>query len=169
MLEKLRKPGGWWRLWIVISAVWTAIVITSETANFDFSRDVSGTIAGRQPITVENVPYYLTRTKIKQRTEQGIHRENEYARLVMDKENGRINANQFDRKAASIGFHPPIGWKPSDASPLGPVIIGPTPLDRALELALRAFTFSLSLPILLLAVGLATRWVIDGFRRRGQE
>jgi len=162
---RLRRLGGWWRLWIVISASWALLVAAVEIGDADLSRNMTITLPGQQEATVRDVPYYMTGSEIRRRVEQGIKRENAYADLVRARDSGGINQQEFISESALIKFTPPKDWKPSDAPPIGQVVAGLSPLDRLLTLLGRVIGLAMILPAVMLAVGLVSGWVARGFRR----
>lgn len=166
MQRRLKNLGGWWRLWIVVSALWIAGTGAVTLSQFPTDKSVHGTIGGDYPILVSSVPFSLSRAELLSKLERKRKSERDYAHLVEAWLAKKIPDKDFQNRVETIKFRPTKGWKTSDAPPEGAISLDSTPRERLIEWAALSIALCLAIPFGLLAAGLSISWVKEGFQRQ---
>lgn len=60
----MSKMGGWWRLWLVISAVWVSLAAFVHMAEFPRDKTATARVGPDYTVTIENVPYTTSDKKL---------------------------------------------------------------------------------------------------------
>jgi len=163
-VHRLSKLNGWWRLWLVLSASWIALVALTQLPLFPSDHNVIGHVGSAQ-MQIVDVPFYISREEMKLRLDRGRTSEWAYAKAVDAYMQNKITRDQFSKAIAALSFHPPIGWSTGNVTPSGVIEVGSVPRERLMDWIGRATLSIFLAPLTLLFGGLAVGWVRLGFRR----
>jgi hypothetical protein len=143
-----KKLSGWWRLWVVVSVVWTLVVLAGATV-FWFEEDLDEDIAkhwiiydllsrDQKSLILDPKSVEFNKNAISVEFDNG-------SKLYFDKSVGMEILNKFGENYYKIGE-----W---------------AQIKRRFNFISIAFGVVFLLPILIAIIGKTYAWVVDGFRR----
>lgn len=143
-----KKLSGWWRLWVVVSVVWTLVVLAGATVIW-FEEDLDEDIAKHWNIYDLLAPdqkSLILDPKSVEYNKNAISVEfDNGSRLYFDKSVGMEILNKFGENYYKIGE-----W---------------AQVKRRFNFISITFGVVFLLPILIAIIGKTYAWVVDGFRR----
>ncbi len=178
---RLARLGGWWRLWIIVCAIWaigaglvsTSGFPTSRTVDVGYEFRVEDPIGGkawraRRAFAVEHVPLLTSRAALERRIRRQARAElrDDLPKLLEELIRSADAAGDGDTVRKLGRQFLALRENPDERGPakVVAVTIAVTPLERFGRWLMETAAAVLSIPLLLLGVGLMVRWIYRGFR-----